>query len=339
VTGDAGDNSLVGGADADSIEGFGGSDTMTGGGGADVFVFKPGLGATNFASIARIGSIQGQTVAGLTDEGAGTVTYSFGFTTGTVTAGNVAGTLTVGGLSLNSIANGTNANSVPAILSGTNIVGPIVGNTTIPYGAAVTYGTGASVPLGSTAVAAAAPVTFVSPDYGYSTTGVDVITDFQQGIDQIRISSSLSQSGNPFTTASPGNFTSFAGVGTNLSTAPETFIYDSTTGLLYYNPTNGVGVGQVGANFSTPSVSASVVSLGTNFADSVNAGTNQIFGVIDAANTKVSEFGGVALTLNYQFGTGVAASVGAEAEIPFLQVLNNGAPVGSLVYSTDITIF
>jgi hypothetical protein len=181
-------------------------------------------------------------------------------------------------------------------------------------------------------------VTLASSDYGYATTGVDVITDFQKGIDQIRISSSLMTGlTNAVTPAAPGQFTSVAGFsGTNTIGAINedfNFIYDTTTGILYFNPGDTTGNDTAVLGNTTPTVTG---------------GTNHSFGGTNAVGTSAcatvisAPTGGEAFNLTYTFGTSTATGVkdiGAAAEIPFLQVLNNGAVVSNLSYSTDIVIF
>jgi hypothetical protein len=300
---------------------------MTGGGGADVFVFRPGQGAINMASIARIGSINGFTV-GLDGGGTATVTYSFPVNptgVGTLSSG-AAGTLTVGGVQLNTVVQ-----SGTAILP-LNAIGnsPLTGQT-VAYGeATVNYavGTLTAVTLGSSAPTGA--TTFATADYGYSTAGVDVITDFQTGIDQIRISSSLTYGANAVTAAAPGSFTAVAGIGTSLSTLTNNFIYDTSTGILYFNPSD-TGTAEV-VNTIPGVVTGGTFNIGT---DATQLGT------VGFTAGPASVFsGGTAFTLNYTFGTiADQKSIGVNAEVPFLQVLNNRAPVGNLTYSTDITIF
>jgi hypothetical protein len=310
---------------------------MTGGAEADVFVFQPGLGAINMASIARIGSVQGATLTDIVNaNGLGTVTYSFNPANGTF-AVNGVGTFIIGGPTFNSVDIGGTA-VVANTYGGTVVTGPILNRTDIAYGALATYasGTNPAVNLGSAATATG--VTLATSDYGYSTTGVDVITDFQQGIDQIRISSSLTTGlGNAVTPASPGNFTAVAGFsGTNtIGAIAETnnFIYDTTTGVLYFNPGNVTGT-----TTSVLSTLSPTVTGGTNFANggTIGVGTSSFASVINGPT------GGEAFNLTYNFGTSSTAGVvdiGAAAEIPFLQVLNNGAPVTGLSYSTDIIIF
>lgn len=339
VTGDSGDNSLRGGDAADTIEGFGGKDTMTGGGGADVFVFQPGKGATNMASIARIGSVQGLALAGILDaNGVGTVTYSFNAANGTF-ATSSAGTFSIGGQTFNATAvSGTAV--VANTYGGTVLTGPILNRTDIAYGAAATFQTGtlAAVALGSSS-GAATGVTLASSDYGYATTGVDVITDFQKGIDQIRISSSLMNGlTNAVTPAAPGQFTSVAGFsGTNSIGAIDeafNFIYDTTTGILYFNPGATTGDDTAVLGNTTATVRAGeTYAVGTN---GPGPGTSAFASVVNAPT------GGEAFKLAYTFGTSSTSGVkdiGAAAEIPFLQVLNNGAVVSNLSYSTDIVIF
>jgi hypothetical protein len=289
------------------------------------------------ASIANIGSVNGFTV-NLASGGIGTVTYSFPVSpTGVgTTPSNVAGTVAIGAVNLTTVENvgqpgNTNLGTfvLPVNAIGTS---PFTGQA-IAYGAQATYTVGGTVATLGSSASTAGNVIFATSDYGYSTAGVDVITDFQTGIDQIRISSSLSY-GATVTPAAPGTFTAVAGLGTALGTLTNNFIYDTTTGILYFNPDITAAVPVVDP--TTPTlVTGGTVIVGNGAA--VPPGT-AIVGFSSENGAFVQ--GGAAFDLTYTFGTiADAKSVGVNAEVPFLQVLNNGAPVTGLSYSTDIIIF
>jgi hypothetical protein len=192
------------------------------------------------------------------------------------------------------------------------------------------------------------------PGYGYALSGFDTITDFESGVDQIRLEGRLFSSGTNFPTPNaPGAFLSVASVtGTGLSSIVgknELLIYARDTGILYgraatASPNTAGAFGSQYVYNPTPvpfagtfnPINGTQGGIGTEVL--INSGTSP-----GTSNTVViasyfilpqtTPIAGVPFQTN---GTNVDSSV---LPIPFLQVLNAGAPVTDLTYGRDVVIF
>lgn len=395
ISGGTGNDVLQGGSGIDTLEGLGGSDTLTGGAGADIFLFRGanlaavGIGSFSGATITGTGVnvlytyggtgspvslTQGQTFSGAATalpKITGTASSSFVGGNGTFALGaNGASFIFVeGGGSASFVQNGTITSNVNFSVTPTPALGAAL---SIQSGTTVLAGSGAFTG-GTTAVGT---TTVPLAGYGYSTSGFDVITDFQSGADQIRIAASML--GNLSATtggATIGTANAQAGVfsASNLN-------YDSRTGILYFMPDRAAGTaisnvatfGSV-AQFAGASflVGGTQGAAGTvPFAPQFVGGTTNAFPLLSdsssfaqgttpaflgpfnqplAAGTFTG--GGTGLVAGYvqtrytfaQTGTAAAfANAGTpdKLPIPFLQVLASpNTPASSLVFNTDVTLF
>jgi len=198
--------------------------------------------------------------------------------------------------------------------------------------------------------------TFAVPSagYGYAVSGFDTITDFEAGVDQIRLEGRLFSTGTSFPTANaPGAFLSVASTtGTsveNIVGKSEFLIYDRQSGILYGRAVSAADPTKAGTFGSQYIYNPTPVSFAGTLAP-VNAngdpGTGLIVNSFTASNFGTSAVGTVSYYILPQTPvSGVAfSSSGTVANssvlpIPFAQVLNGGAPVTNLTYGRDIVIF
>lgn len=345
---------LMGGTTNDTIEGLGGSDTLTGGLGADVFLFRGanlaavGIPAFNGAIVGGTAQtysyLYGGPVIGATAYGtsvAGTIVYSGGTAVLQFSAG---GTIAF----VNGV--GQIEASIPFEVSpppdaGASAVNIVQGTSPVP---------GASFTVQPSPTSSGG--TFAGAGYGYSSSGFDVITDFETGTDKIAIQASM------IGIAGTGGGITIGNASAAIGQFPSTNLaYDSTTGVLYFLPSPSAApfIGPV-STYGTAAVfrQARMGLLGTT-GDLSNINT-PVFGDGGLANSFGELFGGtfsqtgtVAIQTTYTFGTvGVAigfpsafgttsggiAAAGTMIPIPFLQVLNGNNPLPSLNFS-DITLF
>nr|WP_242027776.1 MULTISPECIES: calcium-binding protein [unclassified Limnothrix] len=357
LTGTPNRDTLTGGAGNDTLEGLGNADSLTGGAGADVFLFR-GERFTNLVSTTfNNATFQSPTAFG----GTFTVAYNAAFP----------------GASIDGV--GTNSNAYSYSFAGGG--GTISGNGTavftsnVPYGAALTltYGTtgGPGTLVPPTFGSSVGTNTFLLPQsgYGYAVSGFDTITDFEAGVDQIRLEAKLFTNGSVTLNAnSPGVFESFNGAGTNFvgANVNASLLYDRTSGILYTRTANAP---VLLSGTTTTSGGGTTSTTGTFLANSNQLGSQFVFnptpvflnGTLSAGTnaTLVGPGGGTNTigTLQYQLlpispvsgvlfvGGNVSASIGtnppitAGLPIPFAQVLKGGAPVTDLTYGRDIVIF
>jgi len=352
LTGTPNRDTLIGGSANDTLEGLGNADILTGGGGADVFLFR-GERFTNLVSTTFSDTtFQSPTQFG----GTFNVEYK-----ATFPGANVAGG---GTLSTYSFAGGAGT------VSG---AGGTVGN--VPYGAALTltYGTTggpgtANPPIFGSSVGTNA-VLLPQSGYGYAVSGFDTITDFESGVDQIRLEAKLFTNGSVSLNAnSPGVFESFNGAGTNFASASvnTSLLYDRTSGILYTRTANA----PVQLAGTTAVSGGTSITSGTFLANSNQLGTQFIFsptpsflsgglvnGTLATLASGTSAGTNLIGTVQYQLlpitppstvlfvGGNVSPSIGtnppvtAGLPIPFAQVLKGNAPVTDLTYGRDIVIF
>lgn len=352
LTGTPNRDTLIGGSGNDTLEGLGNADILTGGAGADVFLFR-GERFTNLVSATfSDATFQSPSQFGGTFQ----VEYK-----ATFPGANVAGG---GTLSTYSFAGGAGT------VSGN-------GGTTgaVPYGAALTltYGTvggpgTANPPIFGSSVGTNT-VLLPQSGYGYAVSGFDTITDFEAGVDQIRLEAKLFTNGSVTLNAnSPGVFESFNGAGTNFASASvnASLLYDRTSGILYTRTANA----PVQLAGTTTGGGGTSVASGTFLANSNQLGTQFIFsptpaflsaGLVNGTSATLAAGTGAGTnvigTVQYQLqpivppssvlfvGGNVSTLIGTNPPItsglpiPFAQVLRSGAPVTDLTYGRDIVIF
>nr|WP_242030696.1 MULTISPECIES: calcium-binding protein [unclassified Limnothrix] len=356
LTGTPNRDTLTGGAGNDTLEGLGNADVLTGGAGADVFLFR-GVQIRDVASVAFTNNAI--PVAGTIGEGTNpltpqTVTYfvrnpgigapeapgtaaistagaSFTFSSGAGTIGIVSGVGTAG--------------TAPISIPTSSL--PTYGATlTIAYGTAGGFGTGVTPQFGSQAPTGTNLVPIQG--YGYSLSGFDTITDFEAGVDQIRLEGRLFSNGTSAPSANdPGQFLTVASVSgtsvTNIAGKDALLFYAQDTGILYgraaTSTSNANRAGSFGTQFfydPTPRVTA-----GTLASTSWN-GTSSILLQSGGSPTVANTIGTVQyiiLPQSPQVPTAFAGTSTNLLPIPFAQVLKGGAPVTDLTYGRDIVIF
>ena len=339
LTGTPNRDTLTGGAGNDTLEGLVNADNLTGGAGADVFLFRG-------AAISDVASV--------------TFNNNTFFVTGTVGDGTNPSAVrevnyftVLAGLGTSV---GVSTNTTFSFAGGGTALGAGGAITSPPFGASLTvaFGTGgaglgtvltpifgSSNPTGGTAVPFAG--------FGYALSGFDTITDFESGVDQIRLESRLFATGTNTPTANdPGQFLPVASVsGTNVNNIvgkDALLFYANDTGILYGRAaTNGNKSTGLGSQFlynPTPVAGTTFVADVTNG----GAGTRALVNSGLTANNlntiataqyffipQTSPVTAVAFT-----GTAVNSSI---LPIPFAQVLRGGAPVTGLTYGRDIVIF
>jgi len=341
LTGTPNRDTLTGGSANDTLEGLGNADLLTGGAGADVFLFR-GVQVSDVASVTfnnntfTVGGTIGfgTGAAAIRDVNYFTVLPNPGHTA--ITGG---GTFSFG------------AGTLGATGTGATTITPAYGATlTFQYGTAGGPGTGLTPVFGSAVTAGTSAVP--SAGYGYALSGFDTITDFESGVDQIRLEGRLFSTGTSFPTANaPGAFLSVASTtGTsveNIVGKSEFLIYDRQSGILYgraVSATDSTKAGTFGSQYiynPTP-----VPVGGTLAAVNSGAGTALIVNSFSASNFGTSSVGTVSYYILPQTpvsgvgfsasGTSVNSSV---LPIPFAQVLKGGAAVTDLTYGRDIVIF
>ncbi len=339
LTGTPNRDTLTGGSANDTLEGLGNADLLTGGAGADVFLFR-GAQVRDVASVTfNSGTF---TVGGTIGFGTGAaaireVRYFTVFPNPGHTAITGGGTFSFG------------AGTLTAGASGTTVTPAFGATLTFQYGTAGGVGTGLTPVFGS----AITEGTFAVPaaGYGYALSGFDTITDFESGVDQIRLEGRLFSSGTNFPTANaPGAFLSVASTtGTGLSNIvgkSEFLIYDRQSGILYGRPVNGT-TSQAGTFGSQYIYSSTPIPFSGTLVDvNTGPGTAQIVSSFSASNFGTNGVGTVSYYILPQTPvTGAAFSnVGTIVDssflpIPFAQVLKGGAAVTDLTYGRDIVIF
>jgi len=362
---------LVGGSGNDTIEGLAASDTLTGGLGADVFLFRGG----NLDAVGR-GSFSNSIIGG----SALFLTYTYGggggnslgsgqtfgaaatqgtFVNGTAIAiGNTVGTFS-------GAATGTNlpqflfsSNGSIGFINGGTIVSDVRFTTTPPPGIGeelrIAFGTNTVGNFGVGNGTSFAPGgNLAATGYGYSTSGFDVITDFEDGTDKIAIQASMLGLSAASGGATIGTASASAGAFANTN-----LTYDSQTGVLYFMGTQSAGTNLKSVStFGSTSVFSSAVFY-TGTAAQANGGT---LASVTGTNTALSftSFGtGGAGTFGfvqtyYTFtpsttarsiaistdGTTITPAAANRLPIPFLQILNGGNPVAATIDFNDITLF
>ncbi len=336
LTGTPNLDTLTGGAGNDTLEGLGNADVLTGGAGADVFLFK-GVQISDVASVtfnSNTLNVEGTIGAGTAPTAFRNVTY---FTT-FPGIGVPTGTL---GASFSFAGGGTGA-----LTGGTLSTAPAFGAPlTITYGTSGGVGTSVTPTFGSSAPSGGEDVPL--PGYGYALSGFDTITDFDAGVDQIRLEGRLFSSGANFPTANaPGAFKTVASVsGSNVSNIVNNtslLFYARDTGILYgraatsgantagsfgsqylYNPTPVPGTANLADVFTGAGTSA-LVNSGTAAGALNTVGTAQYYILPQTTPITAVAFAGT--------NTGYLP-------IPFAQVLKGGAAVTDLTYGRDIVIF
>lgn len=349
LTGTPGPDTLTGGAGNDTLEGLGNADVLRGNAGADVFLFR-GADIRNLASVSFADTrIAVQGTAGDPAAGLPINVQYFTLTPNPLHGGTTGVTGTA--VTLSFAGGGT---FIPLTTAGD------AGTTKVPavaYGAALTatYGTTGAIGVSETPTfgSAVIPTNLFVPasGYGYATRGFDTITDFEVGIDQIRLESTLF---NPqFTAATitpndPGAFKSiptasaseFVAATTSGTNRPVALFYAQDTGILYgrnnpaqlgsqfqYRPTPVPGTATFLALNAAADQGTLLRTFNTTAVSSNTVGTAQYF-VVPISPLTASVFTDVA--------TGTVTNA---LPIPFAQVLNGGAPVTNLTYGRDIVIF
>lgn len=393
ITGDAGSNVLQGGTGADTIEGLGGSDTLTGGAGRDVFLFRGdslsdvGIGSFNGGTVTGTAQIFNYAYGLPTQQALDELGSGVTFTTDpTSTFYSIIGTVAYG--TSTAIPNGTvnYVGGVPVFqfidsqgtavfidtTPGAAAADAIRGNRDFTVDPQPAFGESAVlVKQGGTNVvvpdaaffrrqAADAPDNtggqFAGAGYGYSTSGFDVITDFERGTDKIVIEASM-LAANLTAGATVGTASAASGVfqDTNLA-------YDKNTGILYFLPAGNTDIGTVPTYSTEPLFQQARFGIQVNDA---SAGTNLPLDIFDAgafgtAGTGVNFAGALAPTTQgtvviqtrYTFaptgstviaiqdgdGGALNAASAGNIPIPFLQVLNAGLPVAQDLTVNDISV-
>nr|WP_242026184.1 calcium-binding protein [Limnothrix sp. FACHB-881] len=350
LTGTPNRDTLTGGAGNDTLEGLGNADVLTGGAGADVFLFR-GAQIRDVASV----TFNNNTVIVSGTIGAGTlpaviqeVQY---FTTfpnpahGQVPASGQTGTFATfsfGAGTINPTGGGAAGTFIP----------PAYGVLpTLSYGTTGGIGTRITPTFGSQFVEPAVAQVVPLSGFGYALSGFDTITDFESGVDQIRLEGRLFSNGASFPNANaPGAFLSVASIsGTNVSNLvnkTELLIYAQDSGILYGRATAGgtntntAGTG-LGSQYVYDPTPIPVVGTftdintgeGTNALIATGANSGTLIGTAQYYILPQVPISGIAFSNS---GTIVNSSV---LPIPFAQVLKGGAPVTSLTYGSDIVIF
>ncbi|OCQ93169.1 hypothetical protein AMR42_10625 [Limnothrix sp. PR1529] len=355
LTGTPNRDTLTGGAGNDTLEGLGNADILTGGAGADVFLFK-GVAISDVASVAfsnNVLQVGGTLGAGTQAAVVQDVVY---FTSlpnpahGQSTGGNAAGTTAT-----YSFAGAGTVSSLGGT-SGTFIAPPYGAALSVTYGTTGGVGTVVTPSFGSYQATGTTAVVPVS-GFGYALSGFDTITDFETGVDQIRLEGRLFSTGASFPNANaPGAFLSVTSItGTNVSNLvnkTELLIYAQDSGILYGRAvaggtntnTAGTGLGSQYVYSPTP-----VPAFGT-LASLNGPGDQKVIisspGTVSVVGTNSNHVGTVQYFLLPQTPiSGVAFSnsgtntVSSVLPIPFAQVLRGGAPVTGLTYGRDIVIF
>lgn len=345
LTGTPGPDTLTGGAGNDTLEGLGNADVLRGNAGADTFLFR-GANISGLASVTFANNILG--VSGTAGQGTSVslpLNVNYFTTRPNPNHGQGAGAGT--SVTLSFVGGGTSV--AGATTNGTQVAPAFGAALTAAYGTSGGLGTVVTPAFGSQlgTTAQFVPVT----SYGYATRGFDTITDFEVGIDQIRLESTLfnPQFQTPtitpndpgafkiIPTASATEFVNAASLGTN---RPVALFYAQDTGILYGRNTPAT----LGSQFvyePTP-----VTGTATTFALNGTLGTTALttFDVQPNGtnNVAVAQYFVVPispLSSTVFVGNGTDQPTTNSLPIPFAQVLNGGAPVTNLTYGRDIVIF
>lgn len=356
---------LVGGSGADTIEGLASADTLTGGAGADVFLFR----GANLAAVGA-GSFSNSSVSGTAlfvnyqYGGTGAASLGTGLTFGTpagaipVVSGTFmtpTGAINGGTIQYAATATGT---SLPQLLfaSGGSI-GFISGGTiqsdvrftlepVPPVGdeLRLSFGTNTLGSFGIGTAASADP--FAGAGYGYSTSGFDVITDFEDGTDKIAIQATMLG----LSASAGGNVIGTASAATGAFQEGADLAYDKDTGILYFLPSKGAGlstgVGTVSTVGSTPTFVSAVFGTvaATGAALQGTTGTVASFGPPTSGTGAFVQtyytFAPTGSTVIAPLNGGAFDPAGAaRLPVPFLQLLNGGSPVTATIDFNDVTLF
>ncbi len=365
IAGGTGADNLTGGDGADTIEGLGSGDVLTGGAGADVFLYQgANLGAVSAVSDNRVRSTFAIATASFVFSEAATIitnnnnngTLAVGGTSFVITNAGLAdnapttGPVTLNFSDLTSGAQFGDTAQTPAVASPLTAVGQVGTIADALVGGLVGFtATGTNITfLGAAGTGALAP----SPGFGYSAAGVDVITDFTPTVDQLRLQSSLF---GGLLNANTGPDLQVTSTGTAGAANENGLFYDQRTGYLYFRQ-GVVGTEAVYAidNLTfTGTVASAVAVAGGNAGVGVTAGQPAIDGggaALAAALPNVAPavtpadgivFNATVAEIVFSDGAGGATGPGvpnAVLPVPFVQLLNAGAPVTGLS-GNDIVIF
>lgn len=341
---------LAGGTVNDTIEGLGGPDTLIGGAGADVFLFR----GANLAAVG-IPAFNGAIIGGTLQ----TYSYLYGGPAISATAygTSVVGTIAyTGGTAVLQFSSGgtiafinSGAGQIQASIPFLVSPPPNAGASTVSIAQGTLPVPGATFTVQPSVISSGG--TFAGAGYGYSSSGFDVITDFEDGTDKIAIQASM------LGIAGTGGITIGTASAAGGQFSPTNLSYDPATGILYFLPGPGAApfIGPVSTYGTTVTFQqARLGLLGTAGGGLTNINT-PVFGDGGVANSFAELFGGtftqtgtIAIQTTYTFGTvGVAiaipsafgtsvgglAAAGTLIPIPFMQILNSNNPVGSIDFN------
>jgi Ca2+-binding RTX toxin-like protein len=228
ITGTIGNDKLMGTTDDDHIYGLAGNDTLTGLAGDDTL----DGGAGNDSMVGGAGDdtyyvdSTGDKVVELANQGTDTVKTSLAsYTLGS----NVENLTHTGPVAFKGTGNILN-NSIVGSL-GSDILTGLAGNDTIQGGAGSDQLLGGS---GNDVLTGGAGSDYFVFDAAPGATNIDAITDFETGLDKIRLSKSM------FKISSSIKFSDQFVVGTQAQDKYDRIIYDSAANKLYYDA-DGIG--------------------------------------------------------------------------------------------------
>jgi Ca2+-binding RTX toxin-like protein len=223
IRGTAKADRLSGTNDADSIQGLGGNDTLTGLAGDDTL----DGGAGNDSMVGGLGDdtyyvdSTGDRVVELANQGTDTVMTSLvSYTLGS----NVENLTYTGPATFKGKGNTLN-NSIVGSL-GSDILTGLAGNDTIQGGAGSDQMSGGS---GNDVLTGGAAADYFVFDTAPGATNIDAITDFEVGVDKVRLSKSM------FKISGSIKFADQFIVGTQAQDKYDRVIYDSAANKLYYD--------------------------------------------------------------------------------------------------------
>jgi Ca2+-binding RTX toxin-like protein len=345
LTGTPGPDTLTGGAGNDTLEGLGNADVLRGNAGADTFLFR-GASISGLASVTFANNILG--VSGTAGQGT-SVSLPLNVSYFTTRPNPNHGTGGGAGTQITLTFAGGGTFLATSTLTGTQLAPAFGGALTASYGTSGGIGTATTPVFGSQAGTTAQFVP--TSAYGYAARGFDTITDFEVGIDQIRLESTLfnPQFSTPsitpndpgafkiIPTASAAEFVSATSQGTN---RPVALFYAQDTGILYGRNTPGALGSQFTYDPALVPGTATILDLnGTTGTTALRTfdvqpnGTNNV-GLAQYFVVPISP-----LSSTVFVGNGTNQPTTNSLPIPFAQVLNGGAPVTNLTYGRDIVIF